>query len=294
MKYKENYLSYLRFEKRYSQHTVAAYAKDIQQYYDFCTVNNLGTGFPDSRNIRLWIVDLLEFKQSPRSVNRKISALHGYIRFLIREGILHSDPLQKVIKPKTGKRNPVFVTENSLNNILDNNQFGNDYCGIRNKLIIELLYQTGIRRGELISLSITSIDFHNSQIRVIGKRDKERLIPLTDQLTDLINKYLLIRNKVFPDTKETALFLTHKGSPVYPKLVYRVVKNFLNLVTTLDKRSPHVLRHSFATHLLNRGADLNAIKELLGHASLSATQVYTHNTFEKLKVIYNKAHPRAL
>ncbi len=293
MNYKESYLSYLRFEKRYSQHTVDAYKKDLKQYYDFCSGNKLEADPPESGNIRLWVVDLLESKHSTRSVNRKISTLKSYIRFLIKEGVLYADPLKKVVKPKINKRNPVFIPEDNLNNMLDNYQFGEDFEGIRNKLIIEILYQTGIRRAELISLHINSFDKLKRQIKVKGKRGKERLIPVGDQLVELLERYMVKRNECIIDSEETVLLLTHKGSPVYPKLIYRVVNNFLILATTLDKRSPHVLRHSFATHLLNRGADLNAIKELLGHANLSATQVYTHNTFEKLKVIYNKAHPRA-
>ena len=293
MLYKENYLSHLRSEKRYSDHTIAAYLKDIMQFLSFCTLNGFDDIVFDPKVIRLWIVELLESKQTPRTVNRKISLLRNYFRFLIREGKLISDPLVKVIKPKTSKRIPVFIEEKSLNNMLDIYDFGDDFQGVRNHLIIELLYQTGMRRGELVSLSMDSVDFSNGTIRVTGKRSKERIIPMCDNLGRLINEYFLLRNSVFPDPGEKSMFLTNKGKPVYPKMIYRIVVEFLDLVTTLEKKSPHVLRHSFATHLLNRGAELNAIKELMGHANLSATQVYTHNTFEKLKKVYNKAHPRA-
>jgi len=286
-------LSYLRYERRCSLHTVDAYDKDLQQYFTFCCENRIESDYPDPKTIRLWIVDLMESQHSARSVNRKISALRSYIRFLIREGEMQSDPLNRIIKPKTSKRNPVFITEDKLNNILDSYQFGDDFEGKRNRLIVEILYQTGIRRAELISLTVQSVDIRNKSLKVSGKRNKERIVPLTAYIVRLLEEYILVRNEEFPGIAAKELFLTNRGTPVYPKLIYRVVTRFLSMVTTLDKRSPHVLRHTFATHMLNKGADLNAIKELLGHANLSATQVYTHNTFEKLKAVYNKAHPRA-
>ncbi|MGC9341438.1 MAG: tyrosine-type recombinase/integrase, partial [Bacteroidales bacterium] len=199
----------------------------------------------------------------------------------------------KVLKPKLNKRLPEFIEEEKINILLDKYEFGEDFTGTRNRLIIELLYQTGIRRAELIALRIDSFQISKNQLRVFGKRNKERIIPVTHSLAKLFEDYLFIRNSTFPGLEMDNLFLTSKGKQVYDKLIYRIVQNFLGLVTTRDKKSPHVLRHSFATHLLNKGADLNAIKELLGHANLSATQVYTHNSFEKLKNTYNKAHPRA-
>lgn len=204
-----------------------------------------------------------------------------------------SNPLSKVLKPRMNKRIPVFVDEKSLNDFLDRYEFGDDFNGVRDRLIIELLYQTGLRRNELSGLKIDSINFDNSLLRVLGKGNKERYIPMGDGLLGILREYMRVRKLVLPSTNSDTLLLTDKGMPIYPKLIYRVVHRFLNLVTTLEKKSPHVLRHSFATHLLNKGADLNAIKELLGHANLSATQVYTHNTYEKLKSIYKKAHPRA-
>jgi len=290
---KDNYLSYLRYERRCSPHTVEAYDKDLQQYFIFCYDNHIESEYPDSKTIRLWIVELLESKHSPRSVNRKISALRSYIRYLVREGKIQSDPLTRIVKPKTGKRNPEFVTEENINTILDSYPFGNDFRGMRNRLIIELFYQTGMRRAELVSLTVHSLDLRSQSLKVSGKRNKERIVPLTPYIAKLLGEYMELRERQFPEIAEKALFLTERGLPVYPKLIYRVVNEFLTVVTTLDKRSPHVLRHTFATHMLNKGADLNAIKELLGHANLSATQIYTHNTFEKLKAVYNKAHPRA-
>ena len=293
MIYKDDYLSYLRYEKRYSEHTVIAYERDLNSFYSFCRENGFEDMALDHKSIRLWVVNLLETNRTPRSVNRKISSLKNYIRYLIKEEKLSSDPLTRVIRPRTGKRNPVFIEEDRLNRILDDFSFGDDYAGVRDKLIIELLYQTGIRRSELISLTLSSFDLSAGTIRVMGKRSKERIIPVGGRLNLLIKNYLLLRNEKFPASSENYFFLTDSGDQVYAKLIYRVVSEFLKNVTTLDKKSPHVLRHSFATHLLNHGADLNAIKELLGHANLSATQVYTHNTFEKLKEVYKKAHPRA-
>jgi len=293
MLYKDDFLSYLRFEKRYSPHTVASYDNDLKQFHIFCKQTGSGSYELDSSMIRLWIVSLLEQGVSARSVNRKLSTLKTFSRYLIRQGVISVNPLNKVLKPKMSKRIPAFVDEEKLNEFLDNYEFGEDYAGKRNQVIIELLYQTGMRRSELIGLKIGSVNFRENHLRVLGKRNKERLIPINNDLGRRLEEYIELRNDTFPMQNNEYLLLTLKAQPVYPKLVYRIITEFLKLVTTLDKKSPHVLRHSFATHLLNRGADLNAIKELLGHANLSATQVYTHNTFEKLKNIYKQAHPRA-
>jgi len=228
-----------------------------------------------------------------KNVNRKLSSLRTYCKYLIRRGELDTDPVEKVLKPKLSKRIPQFVDEKSINRMLDEFSFGDDFYGERNKLIINLLYQTGIRRSELVGITLSSFDRESGQIRVMGKRSKERIIPVGRELSDAILVYLNMREKQFPDTVTDALFLTDAGNPVYPKFIYRIVNRYIGMITTLEKTSPHILRHTFATHMLNRGADLNAIKEILGHANLSATQVYTHNTFEKLKSIYNQAHPRA-
>ncbi len=293
MLYKDDFLSYLRYEKRYSAHTVSSYENDLNQYQEFCERSGSREAGPEPALIRLWVVSLLEAGITPRTVNRKLSALKTYSRFLIRQGAITENPMAKVLKPKMAKRIPVFVDEDKLNSFLDNYEFGDDYPGKRNQLIIELLYQTGMRRAELIGLKTGSVSFAGSNLRVLGKRNKERMIPLSNDLLRRIKEYLELRNRSFPSNTDDSLLLTAKGEPLYPRLVYRVINAFLSMVTTIDKKSPHVLRHSFATHLLNRGADLNAIKELLGHANLSATQVYTHNTFEKLKDIYKQAHPRA-
>jgi integrase/recombinase XerC len=293
MLYKDDFLSYLRFEKRYSPHTVASYDNDLKQFHSFCEQSG-SSGFElDSSMIRMWIVSLLEQGISSRSVNRKLSSLKTFSRYLIRQGVITVNPLNKVLKPKMSKRIPAFIDEDKLNESLENFDFGDDYAGKRNQLIIELLYQTGMRRAELIGLKTGSINFSDSNILVLGKRNKERLIPINNNLGRSLKDFMELRNFTFPENTNDSLLLTLKAQTIYPKMVYRIVTVFLNMVTTLDKKSPHVLRHSFATHLLNRGADLNAIKELLGHANLSATQVYTHNSFEKLKDIYKQAHPRA-
>ncbi len=293
MLYKEAFLSYLRNEKRYSDHTIRAYENDLNQFRVFSETAGSTEPEFDSLLVRLWVVSLLENHVSPRTIHRKLSSLRSYARFLLREGHLKTNPLDKVLKPKMNKRIPLFVDEEHLNHFLDTYEFSTDFKGVRDRLIIELLYQTGIRRSELIGLTVHSVDPGSSRLKVRGKRDKERIVPYGNDLAKLMNEYTQKRNDVFPLSNEEALLLTTSGSPLYPRLVYRVVNRFLRLVTTLEQKSPHVLRHTFATHLLNRGADLNAIKELLGHANLAATQVYTHNSFEKLKEVYNKAHPRA-
>lgn len=290
---KEDFISYLRFEKRYSEHTILAYENDLKQYERYCSEQLSEEMTLDPRAIRLWMVHLLETHHSNRSVHRKLSTIGSYAKYLIRKGELRSNPLEKIIKPRLNKRLPVFIDEDPINKLLNTHDFGQDFSGLRNRLIIELLYQTGMRRAELINLHISSIDLESGTLKVLGKRNKERIIPVRDQLKELIIQYINTRNSTFPESDIGNLLLTDRGNAAYPKLIYRVVTEYMSMITTLEKKSPHVLRHSFATHLLNKGADLNAIKELLGHANLAATQVYTHNSFEKLKSIYHKAHPRA-
>ncbi|MBI4647194.1 MAG: tyrosine-type recombinase/integrase [Bacteroidia bacterium] len=288
-----SFLNYLLYEKRYSPHTIESYRTDIEQFRNYC--NNLnGTfqpGIINHRHIRDWVIELINNNISTRSVNRKISTLKKFYKFLLREGNISKNPLDKVQIPKTKKRLPFFVGEQEMNTLLDDVDFGSGFCSFRDKLIVEMLYCTGIRRSELINLYDNNIDIYNSTIKVFGKRNKERIIPITPHLQQSVKNYIEERNKITGDSKY--FFITGKGQRMYDKLVYRIVHNYLSYVTTIEKKSPHILRHTFATHMLNNGADLNAIKELLGHANLAATQVYTHNTFEKLKKIYNQAHPRA-
>jgi integrase/recombinase XerC len=235
----------------------------------------------------------MEQGNSARTVNRKISSLNAYCKYLLNEGLINGNPVSRILTPKGKKQLPGFIQEKQMNHLLDEVAFGSDFTGMRNKLIIETFYYTGIRRSELIQLRPGDINADGPSIKVTGKRNKERLIPVTNEFHRSLNDYMEARNAHFTASHDDYLFLTGKGAKLYPKLVYRIVRQFLTLVTTADKKSPHVLRHSFATHLLNNGADLNAIKELLGHSNLSATEVYTHNTFEKLKSIYKQAHPRA-
>lgn len=287
------FCEYLTHQKRYSPHTVNAYKKDLEQFQNYINTTFETTNFTEVKAsfIRSWIVSLMETENSARTINRKISSLKSFYKYLLKNKITDINPLLKIITPKTSKRLPVFVGEAEINSLLDTIKFGNDYEGIRDKLIIELFYATGARLSELIELKIPAIDFSSNSIKVLGKRNKERIIPIGKNISDLIKNYLIERAKL--ESEETFLFLTKIGKKIYPKLVYGIVNSYLSKVTTINKKSPHVLRHTFATHMLNNGADLNSIKEILGHANLSATQVYTHNTIEKLKNIHKQAHPKA-
>jgi len=280
---------YLLSVKRYSKNTVTAYIKDIEQFYSFAQIS-MEEVITDTGIIRGWIVNMLEQELSKRTVNRKISTLKTFYKYLMRENKIDKNPLDKISLTKTSKQLPEFIPENDFDNF--DSLFSNDFSGLRDKLIIEMLYLTGIRRTELVNLQNSDVDLSKRQIKVLGKRKKERIIPITDYLSSQILKYNKLKEDL-DDFDKTAFILTDKGRPVYDNFVYRTVKAYLSKITTIGKKSPHTLRHSFATHLLNNGADLNAIKELLGHANLSATQVYTHNTFEKLNEIYKQAHPRA-
>jgi integrase/recombinase XerC len=289
----EEFLKYLQAELRYSSHTIRAYNTVLNQFHAFCLENGKEGMDLYFRTIRSWVVSQMGLGIAPRTVNKKLAALSTYSKYLIKEGKLDSNPVDRVLKPKVKKRNPVFVEESSMESLLDRDYFGDDFEGVRNRLIIDLLYQTGMRRSELLGLNVGSPDRASKTVKVLGKRNKERIIPVNDDMLEAIDKYLVLRAGLVSEPGVNALFVTSGGKPAYDSLIYRVVRKYLAMVTTLDKKSPHVLRHSFATHMLNDGADLNAIKEILGHANLSATQVYTHNTFEKLRSIYNQAHPRA-
>lgn len=290
----ENYSSYLKTEKRYSPHTVKSYLTDLYQYFDY-----LETEFQIKPNkatfqiIRSFIVELVELGLSEKSINRKISTLKGYYKFLQKEGETELNPLSKISGPKIKKSLPNFITEEKINFLLDEIDFPESFEGQRNKLIISLFYFTGIRSTELINLKLIDVDFYNQTLKVLGKRNKERILPIHPLLKSSLTNFINIWRKESNDSSNKFLFLTSKGNKLYPKLVYNIVNKTLAQITTQSKKGPHVLRHTFATHMLNNGADLNSVKELLGHANLSATQIYTHNTFEKLKNIYKQAHPRA-
>ena len=292
----DQFFNFLKTEKRYSSHTVLAYQTDLLQFQDFVETAFDTTLTDVTFNVvRSFIVELVELGLTEKSINRKISALKTYFKFLQKEGVIEKNPLSKISAPKIKKGLPTFVTEEKINLLFDElgNQNDSDFQSVRNLLILKLFYFTGMRSAELIGIKTTDIDSFNQTIKVLGKRNKERIIPLHPELKSDISHYIEIRKEYVNKTSNKYLFLTQKGKPLYPKLVYNIVRNSLKIVTTQYKKSPHVLRHTFATHMLNNGADLNSVKELLGHANLSATQVYTHNTFEKLKNIYKQAHPRA-
>jgi integrase/recombinase XerC len=289
----QRFLAYLQYEKRYSPHTVTAYRTDLDQFFEYLQLQYNTDDIQSVTHlmIRSWLVEMMGKGIGARSITRKLTTLKSFYRYLLREGIMEINPMRKISSPKMSKRLPVFVEKDNMEKLLDQVEFGDGYPGIRNKLILELFYATGMRLSELVNLKESDIDFHHDTIKVLGKRNKERLIPFGDKFESLIKLYLEEKQKSFGDTQY--LILTDKGERIYSRMVYRIVTGYLNQVTTLEKKSPHVLRHTFATHLLNNGAELNAIKELLGHANLSATQVYTHNTIDNLKRIYKQAHPKA-
>jgi integrase/recombinase XerC len=295
MSHKESFLQYLLTEKRYSPHTVRSYKNDLDQFYSFLSKQDL----PDdpvsvtSHDIRAWIVSMLDNNYTTVSVHRKISCLRVFYRYLRKDGIMKNDPLEKVVLPKRKKTLPVFVEEDAMKRLLDDYSFGDGFAGIRNRTIIEMLYLTGMRRSELIGLRNKDVDLSEGTLKVTGKRNKQRIIPVVKPFIKHLEEYGRAKDEKFTSAVSDWFFISDKGNKLYDKYVYNIVNSYLAIVTTIEKKSPHILRHTFATHMLNRGADLNSIKELLGHANLSATQIYTHNTFEKLKKIYKQAHPRA-
>lgn len=292
----ERFLDYIAYEKRFSQNTINAYRSDLEQFSAFLSsqydISDIKSA--DHQVVRSWVVTLMDQGHSARTVNRKITTLKTFFKFLLKEGEISENPMSRVIAPKMARRLPVYVEQEGMNTLFNEVDFGEGYNGARDRMIIELFYATGMRLSELIGIKEADIDFFKQAVKVTGKRNKQRIIPFTGYVKGMLRDYLEIKKKEFPAAgQETYLFVTDKGEQLYPKFVYRLVQRYLGQVTTVTKRSPHVIRHTFATHMLNNGADLNAIKEILGHANLAATQVYTHNTIEKLKSIYKQAHPRA-
>jgi integrase/recombinase XerC len=290
------FLSYLQFEKRASEHTVISYCNDLEQFWNY-----LQLAFPDlewrdvdATVVRTWLITLMEEKVSPRSINRKISALKSFYKYHIKMGVFETNIMLQVHTPKMCQRLPQFVEEKDMEKLFDAELFANNFEGLRDRTILELFYATGMRLSELRMLTFSDIDLYNNQVKVLGKRNKERIIPFGHIFQNIFNKYVefYIENFDTPAQNNFA-FVNVKGRQLAPKNIYTIVRKYLDMITTIEKRSPHIIRHTFATHLLNRGADLNTIKELLGHSSLAATQVYTHNSIEKLKSIYQQAHPRA-
>lgn len=287
----EKFLEYLAFEKRYSAHTLKGYTSDLEQLrlylnaaYEIDSIEKVTHDM-----LRSWIVSLMENDISPRSVGRKISAVKSFFKWGRKYHSFDQDPTLKITLPKVSKRLPIYVEEEEMETLNTEGHFPNTFEGMRDRLIVELFYQTGIRSNELLMLKTNDVDFQRGTIKVLGKRNKERIIPVGNDVIKLMEPYNKMRMQDFEPSP--FFFITSKGESLYPKLVYKIVNTYLGRVSSLRKKSPHVLRHTFATHMLNRGADLNAIKELLGHASLAATQVYTHNSIEKLKEIHRKAHP---
>ena len=287
----DKFLDYLKIEKRFSDHTLVAYEIDLKQFINHLVVENeLLLDEITSLIIRGWVVELVDSNISGRSINRKLSSLRAYFNWLKKEGLISKDPTFTISGPKSEKRLPSFARESEVDKDKLDEVFSNSFEGVRAKLIVELLYQTGIRLSELINLKKT--DIKSDRIMVLGKRNKERLIPISSELFNQIQMYLGYCNKIQTQSQSIFLLSLKNGEKVYPKFVYRIINTYLGLVTNLDKCSPHVLRHTFATHMLNNGAGLETLKDLLGHTNLSATQVYTHNSFTQLNNIYSQAHPR--
>lgn len=290
----DSFLDYLRFERNYSEKTVISYGIDLTKFEEFFKGIDESVDFVtvDADLVRAWIMNMMEQGYTSTSVNRKLSSLRSFYRFLLRKGVVATDPMLKIVGPKNKKPLPVFLKESEMDRLLDDVPFKEDFVGYRDKMILELFYVTGIRLSELIGLNNADIDFQTSVIKVTGKRSKQRLIPFGEELRQAMLAYLRVRDEAIPE-KADAFFVLENGQRLYASKVYQLVKRNLSKVVSLKKRSPHVLRHTFATSMLNNQAGLEAVKELLGHKSLTTTEVYTHTTFEELKKVYEQAHPRA-
>lgn len=293
----EQFISYIKYEKRYSPHTVTAYESDLTQFYTFLNDPEIAVTHPAEvthQHIRSWVVSLMDQQLTSRSVNRKVATLRKYFKFLLQGQHIAAMPTARIQAPKITKQLPSVVDGEKLSCLLDNDEiFESNFTGQRDKLVIELLFGTGMRLAELLGITEADIDLYQSTVKVLGKRNKQRVIPINKELSNLLQHYLVLRKNEIIGNNSLKLIVTNKGADAYPKMIYLIVQKYLTHISTQQKRSPHVLRHTFATSLLNKGADLNAIKDLLGHASLNATQVYTHNSVERLKSIYKQAHPKA-
>lgn len=290
----DSFLDYLRYERNYSDKTVLAYGEDLLQLQEFIKEENVDFDLIEvtPSMIREWIVSLMDRGYASTSVNRKLSSLRSFYKYLLKQGVVEVDPLRKITGPKNKKPLPSFLKEADMNKLLDELDFGEGFKGCRDHLIIEMFYATGMRLSELIGLDDKDVDLSASLLKVTGKRDKQRLIPFGEELKEALLEYVSVRNESVP-RKSDAFFVKEDGERLYKNLVYNIVKRNLSRVVTLKKRSPHVLRHTFATTMLNNDAELGAVKELLGHSSLATTEIYTHATFEELKKVYKQAHPRA-
>lgn len=290
----DSFLDYLRYERNYSEKTVLAYGEDISQLREFAQerIEKFDPAEVKPELVREWIVSLMDQGYTSTSVNRKLSSLRSFYKYLLRQGEVSVDPLRKITGPKNKKPLPSFLKESEMNKLLDDTDFGEGFKGCRDRLIIEMFYATGMRLSELVGLDDKDVDFSASLLKVTGKRNKQRLIPFGDELKETMLEYVDIRNEMISGRSD-AFFVRENGERLYKNLVYNLVKRNLSKVVTLKKRSPHVLRHTFATTMLNNDAELGAVKEFLGHSSLATTEIYTHTTFEELKKVYKQAHPRA-
>lgn len=289
-----NFLQYLQVEKKYSKYTIEAYKLDIEQYDCYLRQLNSSIVAADARKLRMWISELMLQNISARSVHRKLSSLRTYYHFLQQQGLVKENWVDKVELPKVSQRLPVFFSEDEMDNLFEMITYEPTFEGVRDRVVLELFYSTGMRCSELIGLKHSDLDFSNHTIHVCGKRNKERLVPMAPLVAQILKEYMDVKSRMFSSVYNAGvLLLTSNGTPLYREMVYRIVRKYIDRVSVLTKRSPHVIRHTFATHLLNNGADINAIKSILGHSSLASTQVYTHTSISQLKKTYNQAHPRA-
>lgn len=288
--YVKEFLSYLQFEKRYSRHTNISYENDLMQFFAYLSSQFDAPSIPSitAMMVRSWLAELKQDSMTAKSINRKISSLKSFFKYQLKNGVIAQTPMTIITSPKVSKRLPVYIEEKHLDTLFTHVEFPDTWQGKTEKLVLELFYATGMRLSELTGLKETQLDMANNHIKVLGKGNKERIIPVSESLIKQLQEY--IQSKPIAAVE---VFVTDKGKPLHPRSVYAFVNKYLATVSTVQKKSPHVLRHSFATHLMNNGAELNAVKELLGHSSLAATQVYTHNTIEKLKEVFKKAHPKA-
>lgn len=290
-----SFLKYLEFEKRYSKHTLRSYRTDLEQFSNFIKSEGGPPAFLEAqhKHIRAWLIYLVQSELAETSINRKIATLRSYYKYCLRNNLIEADPTSKVKMLKAGKPLPVFAKEAELTKALDHMVYQKGFKGLRDQVVMEFLYSTGARLSELINLPEDDFDIVQAQVKVLGKRNKQRIIPVPKSLIPLIVNYQVQKKKEFPNNYSPYLIVNNKGGQSYPMLIYRIVNRALKSVSSLERQSPHILRHTFATHLLNKGAELNAVKELLGHSSLAATQVYTHNSIERLKEVFNQSHPKA-
>ncbi len=290
-----SFLDYLKFQKRYSRHTLISYENDLKGFYDFISVQYEETSITNVKStyVRSWLAELKSKDHNAKTINRKISTLKTFFKYLLKQGLVTTSPMATIVSPKQSKRLPQFVDKRDMDTLFAHMEYAPGWKGRTEKLVMLILYNTGIRQAELLGLKESNIDTGRSQLKVLGKGGKERIIPISNDLNQAIADYIKDKHGSLISPNKEVLLVRENGQKLYPKWVYNTVNTYLTLVTTLDKKSPHILRHTFATHLTNNGAELNAVKELLGHSSLAATQIYTHNTIEKLKDIYKKAHPKA-